>query len=88
MVHSKGSNLERFSVGALLNCFFIVFVYVIGKKIHSLERYHAIDPNVRRYRCYPHRPTSRRSRPAAVAGPGSGQVPTASSTSSRKVVLL
>lgn len=35
-----------------------------------------------------YRPTSRRSRPAAVEGPGSGQLPTASSTSSKKVVLL
>lgn len=42
--------------------------------------------------CYPlnanYRPTSRRSRPAAVEGPGSGQLPTASSTSSKNVVLL
>lgn len=35
-----------------------------------------------------YRPTSRRSRPAAVEGPGSGQLPTASSTSSKNVVLL
>lgn len=34
------------------------------------------------------RPTSLRSRPAAVEGPGSGQLLTASSTSSKKVTLL